>query len=467
LVLAAAAIGFGVIKQQDLRGEKEGPSPAGKIATTPVATSNGQASSEQPDDRVLTVGAERVMVRASGHGESLPAAVDHGIQLAMEQVNGNTPDVRAMAWRAGNGKAGAGRDFEVSSPAFAEYIAASTRGAVTDFRLLSVTPEADRVNVAIEANVAKLVWSPVGDRLRIVVAPLRYARPAFTVDRTRLDASVIEAQLRHQLTDALAGNPRIAVLDREFSAEIGAQIDLVASADVPRWGNTARLGQQLAADYLLVGRIERFGYERRERQLRTNERTLVSFAGGGVLTLRLINMVTREIELVQTVAVALPDTAPTTLGTSVDSGRITTDLTRELAEQGARRILGRLAPITVVAIQNGELVLSQGGLTPGQQYAVILRGAEVKDPQTGKSLGRTETPCCTIRVSRTTESLSYARAIQGDLDVARAFATGTLELRDRVDPPQGSTPPTARSAVTPRDTSAPFKPLPEEQETEW
>jgi hypothetical protein len=52
----------------------------------------------------------------------------------------------------------------------------------------------------------------------------------------------------------------------------------------------------------------------------------------------------------------------------------------------------------------------------------------MKDPQTGESLGRVETPCCEVVVDRVTPKMSYGHLenVQGSLDGASA---GALQIR--------------------------------------
>ena len=58
-------------------------------------------------------------------------------------------------------------------------------------------------------------------------------------------------------------------------------------------------------------------------------------------------------------------------------------------------------------------------------------GAEMKDPQTGQSLGRVETPCCEVVVDRVTANLSY-----GHLENASAgsdkLSASALVVRERL-----------------------------------
>jgi hypothetical protein len=72
-----------------------------------------------------------------------------------------------------------------------------------------------------------------------------------------------------------------------------------------------------------------------------------------------------------------------------------------------------------------------------------MLGEELKDPQTGRSLGRNETPCCTIRVDRVAAQTSYG-TIEGGADLGGAnFKPGAIELRQLA----GAVKPAAASAA--------------------
>jgi hypothetical protein len=52
---------------------------------------------------------------------------------------------------------------------------------------------------------------------------------------------------------------------------------------------------------------------------------------------------------------------------------------------------------------------SQGGqaVKAGSSYSLVSLGKELKDPQTGESLGHTETPCCDVVIDRVSSKLAY------------------------------------------------------------
>ncbi|ABE46961.1 hypothetical protein [Polaromonas sp. JS666] len=66
---------------------------------------------------------------------------------------------------------------------------------------------------------------------------------------------------------------------------------------------------------------------------------------------------------------------------------------------------------------------------------MVTMGNEMKDPQTGQSLGRTESPCCELVVERVTPNLSYGRLenVRSNLE---QLSPGGLQLRQEL--PAGS-----------------------------
>jgi hypothetical protein len=168
---------------------------------------------------------------------------------------------------------------------------------------------------------------------------------------------------------------------------------------------------------------------------------LVWHSGGATLTLRLVNVSTGQLEQADGATITLPQTEPTTLGRGIDAKRITEDLIARLSERAAQNVVGRLFPVTIIEVNGPQVILSQGGksLIEGQRYEVILRGKEIKDPQTGQSLGRREEPCCTVLVTKVAEQISYGEIAESGKDVAALFAPGALELRGVIPAPKAVT----------------------------
>jgi hypothetical protein len=88
----------------------------------------------------------------------------------------------------------------------------------------------------------------------------------------------------------------------------------------------------------------------------------------------------------------------------------------------------------------------------------VTMGTEMKDPQTGQSLGRIESPCCELTVDRVTPHLSYGHLdnVRGPLD---KLLPGALQVREPL-PPAAPAAQAATAATTATTAKAPAKGTP-------
>lgn len=93
-------------------------------------------------------------------------------------------------------------------------------------------------------------------------------------------------------------------------------------------------------------------------------------------------------------------------------------------------------PLSVLQRNGHNVVINQGGdlVKEGAVYQAVTMGKEVTDPQSGQSLGPTETPCCTVAIDRVTPNLSYGHIVENDVDTSGPFTPGSIELRDFAKP---------------------------------
>jgi hypothetical protein len=97
------------------------------------------------------------------------------------------------------------------------------------------------------------------------------------------------------------------------------------------------------------------------------------------------------------------------------------ELTQELAEKTARHVSDVVYPARIVAKTDKIVTINRGdgtGIAPGQLWEVFALGAEMKDPDTGASLGREELLVGKVRVTRVTAKTSQA-SVQEDLGIDR------------------------------------------------
>ncbi|MFC3815002.1 CsgG/HfaB family protein [Lysobacter sp. GCM10012299] len=430
-----------------------------QAAATAATTDKTESFEGNPDFG----GVKFITVEAEGVGQGASIAGLRALDLAISLVNGrrvsSSQQSTAMGVRidvAGLGSA------QVDFSAYAEQVIAGSGGAVRSFTVLS-SEEIERVDaeyaisdqretggwfgdklavseserhlsrywkVRVKAEVARFEGPKDNGRPSIVVAAPHTGSDSYEVGDNRVDAGGIAAEIRSRLSDALTQTGRFVVLDRQFSAEMQSEVDFINSGNA-RNEEVARLGQRLATDLILVPTIEQFAYPRSSRKLQMSGRELTSYSGGGRISLKLINATTGEVVLSESFEQPLPPTAPSTLARSVDGLELAGKLMDSLSGGMIKSVVGEIFPISVVAMAGSQVVLSQGGkaVAVGDRHEAVLLGEELKDPQTGRSLGRTELPCCVIRVDRVADRTSYG-TIEGSVPAQLdAFKPGMVELR--------------------------------------
>ena len=222
--------------------------------------------------------AETLTVSSFGIGHTRQDAVDKALIQAIEQVTG----VKLRADRAisesivstGDGRAG---NTSRITEAFQQDARQQSGGAIKTFDIVSVDPEGDgfiaHLNVSIERYEAP--GSPTQDRRRIVVA--------LPGNLGGLAPSE-EALLRDALDGYLVQTRRFAVLDRENDAAYQAEMEMLKGPDVAV-SETARIGQVIGADYVLITKVRQLDSSVQETVLpitgqhvsRQNTRTTADF----------------------------------------------------------------------------------------------------------------------------------------------------------------------------------------------
>lgn len=398
---------------------------------------------------------EQIPVTAKGVGMTPGAAVNEALKNAIMQVNGVSVDatsanlnVIAKAAATVDVYSDQGHDWAkanatMQGQAYADQIVAESRGVISSFRIVNIvaptTKEGGSYTVDIEAKVAKFTAPADSGKIKIVVAPLRSKATTFDIGGRAVPAAQVLETLHRQIVDALTQTGRFTVLDRQYSDEIQNELYMIDSGQAVKT-DMAKLGQALTADLVWVGEIHSLAYTRSARQLQSSDRELVSYAGGWSMSQRVINLATRQIQQSSTLQGTAPAIAPTTMSRGIDANQTLNNMEADIAKQAADAILLRTFPVTIVERTGNQVVLSQGGsaLKAQSRYRVHLLGKELKDPQTGQSLGKMESPCCEVVIDRVTSNLSYGTLenVQVGLD---NLPPGALQLREAL-PATGAKP---------------------------
>jgi len=329
-------------------------------------------------------GVEMVTVQSQGLGISQRDAVLDGIREAVSMVNGMAiASQTSLAEMTTEVTTETDSSFLASS-AFMQQISTATSGIVESYNILSSAsdPGTGLIQVNLSVQVARYTTSKQLDRLRMALSGIRIDNDV----RDRAAAAEFAEDLQDGVIDYLTQTRRFAMIDRQLMAETQAELNYVATADVPT-RELARLGNQVGTDYLVVIELRDLVTTVTERQMSTTNRVWRKTVLASEVGVRIIDVATSQIKFSGTV-----DTSATT------------DY-RELARKAARAI-GRyvqnaIYPIRIVAIDGNVLTLGQGGKTidQGERYSLNRLGERMYDPYSKESLGYKETAVGTVVIT--------------------------------------------------------------------
>ncbi|MEN7432514.1 CsgG/HfaB family protein [Chromobacterium sp. TRC.1.1.SA] len=379
-----------------------------EAATAPKADASAPVQA-QPDAGKLT----SVDSAATGIGASPAEAVEEALKLAIKQVNGASFDLSSEQVKATLSVA-AGKDADqLSAHAFAEYVAQESGGVVTGFKLVKME-EPGLLNksykASIEAKIAKFVQPASAGKLKIVVGPVYIDRESFKLAGISVPAEQVAREIHQQTLDALANTGRFSVLDRELGDDVQQELDMISSGQTPS-AERSKISQALSADLIWTGHLTAFGYDKKRASWNLSQ--------------RVINVANRQVQLSNMLA---GDAGKLGDG-SADAAR--RGMEGQIVDRIVSAILVRTFPISVASRTGNNVILSQGGqsVREGARYKLVSLGQEVKDPQTGQSLGRSEFDCCEVVVDKVMPTMS-----QGHLENVKMpleqIPPGGLQLRE-------------------------------------
>jgi len=339
-------------------------------------------------------GVGSITVVTEGVGVTYNEAVGEALSEAIGQRMGRDVATETELQRAISSKVDDESVEAVATESVARRIQMATKGFVLGYKVLDKQiSEEGLVTVKLEVLMPDFKMSAQADRLRIAVANLR------------TDELLVKykGQLESAIKSALTESRKFAVLDRDWDREYGQEMNLLKSDQVPR-EERARLGQRLGTDLLLVGTLVDFSFVPASEATRLSQPV-----ARGTFNFSLIDAATGQVKVAKVVNAKLSRLQAKQAGEGPQAALL--KLAQEIGRQSADHIIEAAFPLTVVALQDAEIVINQGGdrLKVGQQYDLFKLGDALVDPQTGETIGRTESLAGSAVIVRVTPKISYAK----------------------------------------------------------
>ncbi len=343
-----------------------------------------------------------------GIGENYKMALRDAIREAISQVNGVTQETSSIIKTIEKTITDNEGDNNFSSTDFQENIKEKSKGSVKSYEVLRQEKNLDGLyEVEIKATIAKFALSKDAKRKRIAVLPLRQ-----TIESSSIDPTKASRMLNQSLTNYLVQTRKFTVLDRDFDEEVFSELEnLSESANID---DQAKIGQKLFADYILVGRLEAFDIQEKEKKYLTSDVIKKIKIGIIDFNYRIIDVPTKQIKYASKIREEVnlnKQSQPTAFFIEQSSLKI------------GQEILYAIYPILIEKIKGDIAYLGQGGMQIeiGDIYDIYEMSDEViKDSRTGEKLGKMEFKVGEAEIIDKNAKFSIAK-INSDDDLSENF----------------------------------------------
>ena len=365
-------------------------------------------------------------VEAGGSGTTEQGAISSALANAVGMVNGVS--IESRQWMVAFEEAISSDEGDSYSfqDAAALDVATLTKGAVSSYEVLFTKPRSLAGHEArVRATITVFQRERSADRKRIAVLPL-YARDNYAIDGTRINPPAATDVVEQAIVNELVDSRRFTVLDRRYMEQVDLETQLLQTDDVPT-SELARLGQTLAADYVLVGTLENIDGGTSKRRMRTRDVELETLNVNAQLSYRIIDPATKQVKFSRTDAMSFGDRELAAIGVPPGSDLVTVavGVAKVIGTRAGSTVTEAIYPIVVTAVTSSGVVLGQGGasMATGSVFDLFRLGERMIDPYTKESIGRVEEWVAAVEITRATNKQSYAKLVKtSDVDLQEHFA---------------------------------------------
>ena len=351
-----------------------------------------------------------VNVKSEGMGADLNQAIDKALVQAISMVNGKSVESETLLkTRSQSTSTDKGNEFS-NSKDLQDQIKSRTNGIVDGYKILSQN-KTDRgnVRVVLEVKIAKFKLPKSANRKKIAVINFTPRDGCCSITQTQLNGAAISDQLTDAVNNYLVQTRKFTILDRKFQQTVSGEKDIIKSGNLPM-KELVKLGQELVADYIMVGTLNSYRINEKQIKLKTTDKVFKRSVGSLILNYRLIDVTTGQVKFSQNLSTNL--TGKLKLESGIDS--VIRESMEISAKEAGYKILEAIYPFVVESFDNDVLTIGTGGdlIEVGQRFKLIKYGEKIKDSYTKESLGRRETQVGEIEITEVTSKMSYAKIVK-------------------------------------------------------
>ena len=223
-----------------------------------------------------------------------------------------------------------------------------------------------------------------------------------------------------KLNEFLLKSGSFELLNRDALNLVAMESALV-DAEQAAPGQYVKVGQIAVGDWLIAVKLKRLEVNRL-----SSGTAIAGVSTREVATLeaelRIIDVKTGALVAIENVTCRRKTTdIPANVRRDWTAADYRNDLMEQAAEQAGRKLLERLDPVLVAAIEGKQLYLTRGegaGVRPGQTYEIYTPGKTVLHPKTKKPLGTAEKRVGVARIDSVAANMSIASLQDGAAEAA-------------------------------------------------
>lgn len=365
-----------------------------------------------------------------GTGGDQRAAVMDGLVQAVQEINGVRIQSHSVNHESYvNAIEDLKRSVTDSSSVKAD-IQTTSGGLISSFDVLDQKQNPD--SKLFEVHLRVRVWvrdRPISARKIIAVLPYESARGSYSVFGHDVAAKDLQQLLSQRQVEHLVQSHKFTVLDRDFLTQILGEQKLIDILKLPLI-EQLKIGQELGADYLVVGRIENLdaaveaGTVDGRNVTRRHARLSIAY--------RVVDVTTSKDHLASTFTQLYSDYDLNHLAPERAAMRPEQLFMRDAGDAIADVLISGLYPIRVIDIKGSSIILDQGGVrtTVDEELDLYNEGKKLINPDTHEVLGTADEFLGIIRVTQVAK-VTYAALVSVD---SNKIVLGQTFCRRHVDP---------------------------------
>jgi len=372
---------------------------------------------------LATAGLAYKDVRTIGRGSSLVEAINSAISEAVGRVNGKAIETTTELQKVAMSVSTKDDEKYFAGDSYKKRIATATKGVVSSYDVIKQERKGDAAwEVTLLVRVATYKRTKASQRKRIAVMPLRVAEKEFVIDNQPIDKMSIRSQIENDIVAYLVQSRKFTVLDRDYMREITNEKQIITEGKTPV-EEMARLGQELVADYILVGNLEDIGFGTVKVMMKTSSAEFEKTSGVAEFSYRIIDVATRQVAFADHVSLRASATDLKEIRIMGAEKKPAALLAKIIANKVGQKVLDAIYPILLINANERGVFLGQGGTSMkiGDQFDVFQYGERMVDPYTKEFLGREEAYVGTIEIVRVRPKYAQAKIIISDIDIIKEF----------------------------------------------